>query len=291
MINFYKYLPVSKEDESWGLTVLNTGCTNIGATNAYPVTNHPAHHHFSWNGWRTLHEYQIIYITKGGGVFESASFGLTAVSAGTIILLFPNERHRYRPDPSSGWDEYWVGVKGPLIDNLIATGHLNPAKPTMYVGFNEIIVSLYDGIIEKAKQESPGYQLQVSGAAFYLLGTCQAMVRQRQMKEQDLGQVINRAMLLFRSNLQNSYSAEEAARELCIGYSSFRKLFKNHTGLSPGQYYLQLKMERAKDLLANSDLPVKEIAIDLNFESTFYFSKLFKEKAGMSPTNYRAQSR
>ncbi len=271
MINFYKYLPVSREDESWGLTVLNAGCTNIGATDTYPVMSHPAHHNFSRNGWRTLHEYQIIYITRGSGVFESENFCQSPVSAGMVIILFPNERHRYKPDPKTGWDEYWVGIKGSVVDNLVAAGHLNPARPTMYVGFNESIVSLYDCIIEKAKQEYPGYQPQVSGAAFYLLGTCQAIVRQRQMKERDLGQVINRAMVLFRSNIYNSYSAEEAARELCIGYSSFRKLFKNHTGLSPGQYYLQLKIEKAKNLLSNSDLPLKEIAINFNFESIFYF--------------------
>ncbi|RYD84105.1 MAG: AraC family transcriptional regulator, partial [Sphingobacteriales bacterium] len=35
MINYYKYLPVSREDESWGLCVLNTGCTHIAAANSY----------------------------------------------------------------------------------------------------------------------------------------------------------------------------------------------------------------------------------------------------------------
>ena len=48
MNNFYKYLPVSKEDESWGLTVLNTGCTRIEAAYDYPYKNHPSHHNFNW---------------------------------------------------------------------------------------------------------------------------------------------------------------------------------------------------------------------------------------------------
>ncbi|PGH38989.1 MAG: hypothetical protein CRN43_11805 [Candidatus Nephrothrix sp. EaCA] len=92
---------------------------------------------------------------------------------------------------------------------------------------------------------------------------------------------------MFRSNISNPYSAEQAAEELNVGYSWFRKLFKNYTGVSPGKYYLQLKIEKAKELLSNSLVPVKEISIDLNFESNFYFSKIFKEKTGRTPTEYR----
>ena len=136
MINFYKYLPVSKEDESWGLTVLNAGCTHIEPTSTYPFKNHPAHHNFNWNSWRTLQEYQIIYITRGSGIFESENYKQTKINAGTVIVLFPNERHRYKPDPETGWDEYWVGVKGKIIDNLVTSGYLKPESPTQYIGFN-----------------------------------------------------------------------------------------------------------------------------------------------------------
>ncbi|HZX73643.1 MAG TPA: helix-turn-helix transcriptional regulator, partial [Cyclobacteriaceae bacterium] len=63
--------------------------------------------------------------------------------------------------------------------------------------------------------------------------------------------------------------------------------FKTYTGISPGQYLLQLKIERAKMLLADPTKSIKTISYELNFESMFYFSKLFKEKTGLSPENYR----
>jgi AraC-like DNA-binding protein len=280
MINFYKYLPVSKEDEDWGLTVLNAGCTHIEASNDYPFKNHPAHHNFNWNSWRILQEYQIIYITNGQGIFESESIKQTVVKAGTLIVLFPNERHRYKPDNHTGWDEYWVGVKGVIIDNL----------PCLYIGFNEHIFNLYNSIIEKTKQESPGYQPLVSGAVLHLIGTSHAVIKQNAAETKDDENIINRSRLLFRSNISNPYSPEQAAQELNVGYSWFRKLFKNYTGLSPGQYYLQLKIEKAKELLSNSSVPMKEISIALNFESSFYFSKIFKEKTGLTPTEYRKRN-
>lgn len=286
--NFYKYLPVSKEDESWGLTVLNTGCTHIeAASTVYPLKNHPAHHNFDWNSWRILQEYQIIYITNGQGIFESESLKQTCVKAGTIILLFPNERHRYKPDSHTGWMEYWVGIKGVVIDNLVSSGYLNPKNPCLYIGFNESIFNIYNCIIEKTKEEKPGYQPLVSGAVMHLIGICHSIIKQSVAENKEQETIIDKSRLLFRSNISKAYSPQQAARELNVGYSWFRKLFKNYTGLSPGQYALQLKIEKAKEMLGNSNIPIKEISIELNFDSSFYFSKIFKEKTGLKPTDYR----
>jgi AraC-like DNA-binding protein len=290
MVNFYKYLPVSQEDEKWGLTVLNAGCTHIKATTDYPFKSHPAHHNFDRNGWRILQEYQLIYITNGQGIFESANGVESPIKAGTVIILFPNEKHRYKPDHNTGWVEYWVGVKGPIIDNLLNTGYINPHHPCLYIGFNESIVNIYSDIIENTKSEKPGYQPLVSGGVFHLLGICHAILRQNAGGTKDEETLIDKSRLLFRSNIYNAFSAEQAAEELNVGYSWFRKLFKNYTGMSPGQYYLQLKMDKARDLLGNSNKPIKEISIELNFQSNFYFSKIFKEKTGLKPTEYRQRN-
>ena len=291
MNNFYKYLPVSKEDESWGLTVLNTGCTRIEAARDYPYKNHPSHHNFNWKSWRRLEEYQVIYITNGQGIFESESFSQAKVKAGTLIILFPNEKHRYKPDSNTGWDEYWVGIKGVIIDNLLSAGYLSPDNPCHYIGFNDGIISLYNLIIEKTKQERSGYQPFISGIVLHLLGNCHSIIKQSIVENSEEEVIIDRARLLFRSNINNPYSPEQAAKELNVGYSWFRKRFKNYTGLSPGQYYLQLKIEKAKELLTNGNMRIKEIAIELNFDSILYFSKIFKEKTGFNPTDYRNRKR
>ncbi|CAM4060657.1 transcriptional regulator, AraC family [Pedobacter westerhofensis] len=290
MVNYFKYLPLSKEDESWGASVLNAGCTSIKATAAYPLKTHPAHHNFDWKTWRSLQEYQIIYITDGQGVFESESCKETVVRAGTIIILFPNEKHRYKPDNNTGWDEYWVGLKGPAIDSLLKFGYLRLDKPCIYVGFDDRIFDILTHIIENTKEEKPGYQPLISGAVMHLLGICHAITKQHSTGTKEEEQIINKSKLLFRSNISNAYSAEQAAIDLNVGYSWFRKLFKDYSGMSPGQYYLQLKIDKARDLLGNSNMPVKVISMELNFQSSFYFSKLFKDKTGLKPTEYRRRS-
>src|SRR5690606_14469488 len=109
---YYKYLPTSSEDDRWGITLLNAGCGEIIDAASYPVDNHPDPYQFKWQNGRILQEYQLIYISKGEGIFESQSAGFIKVQAGSIILLFPGEWHRYRPDSNTGWVEYWAGFKG-----------------------------------------------------------------------------------------------------------------------------------------------------------------------------------
>ncbi len=289
MRDYYKYLPISKEDESWGLTVLNAGRTHIGASREYPFKTHPEHHNFNWNSGRILQEYQIIYITRGQGVFESAHQKEIPVKAGSILLLFPHEKHRYKPDDETGWDEYWIGIKGEIIQQLQASGHIRPENACLTIGLQTGIVNLFNEIIETAQLEQPGYQPLISGAALHLLGTIHAVARQHSLAK-DEDSIILRAQLLFRANVHHPYSPEKAAAELNVGYSWFRKQFKSHTGMSPGQYYLQLKIEEARNLLMTGGVSVKEIAGRLNFDSVFYFSKLFKAKTGLSPTDFQARN-
>jgi len=160
----------------------------------------------------------------------------------------------------------------------------------MYIGFNEGVFNLFTHIIDKTKNESSGYQPLISGAVLHLLGIFHSLIKQNSVECEEKELIINKARLLFRSNTDKDFTPEQAAEELQVGYSWFRKVFKNYTGLSPGQYYIQLKIERAKDLLNDPALSVKEVAYDLKFESCFYFSKLFKEKTGMTPTDYRKRT-
>jgi len=290
MVNYYKYLPVSKEDENWGLWVLNAGCTHVAAAGTYPVKHHPAHYHFNWKAGRVLNEYQVIYITSGKGIFESDRCRQQEIKAGTIILLFPGERHRYRPLAETGWDEYWVGMKGPILDNLLQEGFFTPERPCLSIGFQESMLQLFHLIIEKTKQENPGSQPLIAGAALQLMGSIHYQVRQQTAGNKDKEALMNQARLLFRSNISAHYSPEQAAEELQVGYSWFRKEFKKYTGLSPFQYYIQLKIEKARELLNDPAVSVKEIAYDLKFDSSFYFSRLFKEKTGFTPTEYRKRT-
>ncbi|MCC7523830.1 MAG: AraC family transcriptional regulator [Chitinophagaceae bacterium] len=288
MTNFYKYLPTSAEDLSWGLHVLNAGRSRIEENEVYPSVHHPAHHYFTWNKGRILDEYQLIYITSGEGVFESADCKKCNIQEGTVLLLFPGEWHRFKPTEKTGWDEYWVGFKGPIMDNVVTQHFYSQHKPVLRIGIHENLIHLLLEIIEKTKNEKTGYQPLVAGIVLHLLGEIHSLVKQGYFKTEDNTEtIINKARVIFRTQIDQDIDMEKVAGELHVSYAWFRKAFKSYTGIAPHQYLLQLKIEKAKKLLANPSVSIKEIALSLNFESPFYFSKLFREKTGLSPDQFR----
>ncbi len=122
----------------------------------------------------------------------------------------------------------------------------------------------------------------------HLLGEIYSLAKQRLYTGEEMTEsIINKARIIFRTNIDQKINIENIANELCVSYAWFRKAFKSYTGIAPNQYLIQLKIEKAKMLLSNRSKSIKEIALSLNFESAFYFSKLFKEKTGASPDMYR----
>ena len=73
--------------------------------------------------------------------------------------------------------------------------------------------------------------------------------------------------------------------EYCIDH--FTRLFKKHVGVTPLQYVNSVKLTEAKKLLKGTDLPLREIASELGFESESYFHRLFSKTFGITPKKYR----
>ena len=99
--------------------------------------------------------------------------------------------------------------------------------------------------------------------------------------------VVNLARLRIRESLEVDLTIQQVAEELGVSYSNFRKLFKEFTGISPALYQQDLRLQRAKELLATTTLSIKEIAYRLRFDSPDYFSSKFKIKTGKKPSEFR----
>lgn len=290
-MNYYKYLPSNLIDKSWGLTIHNLGYSFIGEDHVYPSKKHPTGYYFSWENGRVLQEYQIIYITEGNGIFESENGGPFEIVEGSIIILYPNERHRYKPNPATGWNEYWIGLSGNFMDNLVFNGFFSISKPVLQIGIKDKMVHLINSVIEAAHAEKPGYQQIISGATIHLLGLIYSeSVNSSFEGKTQTSQIMEKACILLRQSMLDQIKAEDIADRLRVSYSWFRHTFKQYTGMAPNQYLIQLKIERSKELLIFERNSVKSVAYELNFESIAYFSKLFKNRVGVTPYKFRQQS-
>ena len=83
----------------------------------------------------------------------------------------------------------------------------------------------------------------------------------------------------------------EAAKSLGVSYSTMRHVFRKHTGLSPHQYQIQQRLNKARLLLNTTEGSLKTIAQSVGFECPFHFAHLFKRKTGRSPGDWRVAVR
>ena len=97
------------------------------------------------------------------------------------------------------------------------------------------------------------------------------------------------AKSLLESRFSEKVELEEIASQLNISYVWFRTYFKKHTGFSPYDYLLNIRINHARLLLKNTSRSVKEISQSSGFESQQQFSKTFKKKTGLTPMQFRNQ--
>jgi AraC-like DNA-binding protein len=204
-----------------------------------------------------------------------------------MFFLMPGVWHTYKPIEKSGWNEYWIGFKGEIIDKIVTEGFFLNRHPVFNIGLNERIVDLYMKAIEIANEERAGYQQALSGIVMHILGLMYYRDKTRNFQDEDLISKINKAKVLMRESVYSSLFAEDIAKTLNISYSGFRRAFKEFTGTSPSKYMMELKLNEAKLLLSTTAQSVKNISYSLNFENPEYFSVFFKKRTGVTPLEYR----
>ena len=285
--NYFKYLNIKPTEERWGLYVTSVGYSKIEPNDHYPNQVHPQSHHLTWNRGRILNDYYVVFISKGKGLYASALTQPFELNAGTCFFLYPGVLHRYKPDPKIGWEEYWVGFNGYYVEQLMNNGFFDGQDPFISLGLNKDILILFRDLINTVQASLTGYPQQIAGITLQILGLINNIAEHHEYNDDPVGKLISKAKFIIQESFEDNLDMEKLARELPMGYSAFRKAFKRITGESPNQYHLNLRLERAKNLLATTVLNISEIADQTGFESVFYFSKLFKKKNGISPNAFR----
>jgi AraC-like DNA-binding protein len=289
--NYFVYLPDDRAETAWECTATAAGYTRVSPGNDYPPLRHPVDHHFSWSKGRILDAYQIVFITEGTGWFESGRARRKhRVEAGTAFLLFPKVWHRYAPDAETGWVEHWIECRGRAFDRAKELGLINPKRPVLRTGLDPDLLQCFERCHALAQRSASGRQAALATLGLHILallehaGTGSIVERQKD-------DVIQRAQLWIAERYPETLNMQQLARELNVSYSWFRHAFRSRTGLSPKQYHVQMRLQKAQDFLANTAKSVKEIAAILGFDSPYHLSAQFKDHSGLAPDRWRRRLR
>lgn len=286
MKDFFKYLTASHDDKEWGVYLNVAGKATIEPYTEYPPKEHPSGYYYTWEKGRILQEFQIIYITEGAGTFENKE-GQFDVKPGAIMIIRPGIWHRYRPDAQTGWVENYIGLDGEWTRQLLNKTFFPKEKSIINCGMRTEFIDVFYKIFDLVQKENPGFQQIASGLTIKALGHVVTIQKQGKFSGTEIEKIIQNARFLIRENIEEDIDWQKLADDNNIGYSYFRKMFKKYTGISPHQYQLEMKLFRAKELLLTTDKSIKEISYEMGFQSIYYFSRLFKKKVGINPSELR----
>ncbi len=187
-----------------------------------------------------------------------------------------------------GWTEYWVGFKGPYADTLREQGLLSPEKPLHAVGLHNRILSIYSQIFELVRSQQPLYQARAASLVVTLIAEILAPERTA-APHADSEQLLEKARSLMAEDLYGAVNLAAIAETLGISGAQLNSVFKSFTSMTPYQYYISVKIQKAKEMLENGGLSIREVASRLGFSDPYYFSRLFRRKVGLPPSRWNAQ--
>jgi AraC-like DNA-binding protein len=288
--DFSRYLTHSAEDVRWQMV-----CTDVGMTRVPPGSPYPPHGEEHPEAFRSvsvgrrINEFQIVYIPFGEGKLECGA-KRSEIKAGTVFLLFPGVPHAYCPNPATGWVEYWVGFCGPHFDTLLRSGIIGPDQALYRPGYQASLIGSFLSIFELAGSQAPLYQPRICSEILNLLA--ETLSLDRLSRQQDRGQaVVEQAKAYIEANIRADFDLESLGATLKVSLPQMNEVFKAYTGMTPYQYCIHAKINRAKEILASGETSVKQIAWQVGFEDPYYFSRLFRKKTGRCPRDFIGEAR
>lgn len=288
--SFSQYFPVSPRDRKWGWHVTTVGESQSLPGETYPRAGHPKRYNFDWSKGRVLDCHALVYISRGRGSFESRQSARQPIEAGQVIFLFPGVWHRYRPDAETGWNEHWVGFDGDMARRWVKNKFFVPRLPVFKPGHEEKWLTLFTELIAVIKLNCPALQQVMAGFTSQMLGLLYSGQQAGLAGDHQSLLIVQRAIAKMQAGLESGLNAQALARDLNVSYSTFRHTFQQHTGSSPHQYLLELRLVRARNLLTQTSHSVKEIAQQTGFDDEHYFCRFFKMNTGLTPGQWRLRS-
>jgi len=276
-----------------GVREFGTWCVTAGDARTLPGDQYPPdelrHPHryraVSAEG-RVLDELQVVFVAEGTGEFENDRGDVARVRQGDCLVLLPGLRHRYHPDPGTGWREYWVGVRGDAAARAVRLLEIDARTPISRPGLSGALVSAYERLLELASIHDTVAHVEMVSLVLHLIALVSRPAERSESGAREPDRV-ETAIARMQAELYGRLRLADLARECGLSEAGFRRLFRARTGSSPYRYYMALKVNAVKRELAHSALPLKAIAGRLGFADQYHLSRVFREYTGVAPSVWR----
>ena len=240
---------------------------------------------------KPISEYVLLYCVSGGGFIK---FGEKeySLNQNQYVILPSGVSHTYWSDNKNPWTIYWIHFNGShapyYVEGAQKPQDVKPGLTSRISDRNTIFEEIFTTLEMGNEMENLRY---ASSLLHYYLGSMRFLQQFRAVgktlhpdREKDYISIVVRYM---EENIETSLSLNEVANYLGYSVSHLSAMFKKAMGVSPINYFNQLKIKEACNLLRESNMKISQISHKVGISDSYYFSRLFTKIMGISPKEYR----
>ncbi|WP_339735068.1 AraC family transcriptional regulator [uncultured Sunxiuqinia sp.] len=233
-----------------------------------------------------INENILIYCIDGAGSIHIGT-NVYELQANHYFVIPAHEAHAYWASERFPWSIYWIhfgGERSFLFNEFF--GKVTPIEQSSKSRiddrinlFNELLRALESGFSIQ-NMNYANLCLNSLLASFFFVDTFRAV------KGQKSSDPVDQVILLMQKTINKNLKISDLSTHVNLSESHLSKIFRNKTGSSPLDYFINLKMQEAIRLLTNQSLKIKEVAYRLGYNDPYYFTRIFTKHIGSSPASF-----
>lgn len=234
--------------------------------------------------WGPSPDYSAVWCLRGSGDYLDHDRRIHPIRTGSLLHRFHDRQHENRINPGSHWAEAWIMVPNQIADGLLAVNALDLRRPVQHPGIDLGLVEELSRLVGVIRAAPESELPRILAELIHLLLTLTTRDASRDGAD-PRRQLVDHACR--RLSEDHRLDLAMLAAEVGLSYERFRKVFREQMGVSPGEYRIRRRVDRARALLQQGRLPIKGIAEELGYPNPYAFSAQFKQAVGESPEAYR----
>lgn len=216
------------------------------------------------------------YVVRGSGYINNHK-----VMENQGFFIYNNQLHEYHSDSENPWNYFWIIFSRDLAEKYVL--------PLIKLDSNNIFSYHFKGNLMKLCQKIFNEHtclshMQALSYFFKLMSLHESFTEVQPCVS---AQHVTRAKMYIENNFNKNITVHEVAKELYVNERYLYNLFIKYEKISIKEYINLQRYSLACELLANTRLPISEIAQSVGYHDIFAFSKFFSKKNGLSPSKYR----
>lgn len=227
------------------------------------------------------------FAVHGRGVLHN-EHGDFPVEPGQGFFISPEETTVYAADLQDPWEYYWIGFKGDEAREILRGFEIDPVQPVVYAENSEAVLEIFEKMIPLYQTPSHS-RYELMAYLYLILAQLHNSPETGRHRVNVAESYFEQARRYIRDNYAYAINVEDIAAHVGIDRTYLYRIFMERLQISPANYLLRVRMERARQLLMTTRLPVYQIALSTGYSDISHFSGTFKKYFGTPPSRCRGE--